>query len=197
MKTSVVRKYDVLQRYWLEVTVWLDQEKILIWRCWHNLNYKKKMYRFLQCTSMNIVVETHPQVLFAMHLYSVWYLVMSVMFIKFPSKTWPLLTSSQKIFIGRVSVVTLQAFVTCLPSMTVKFWTCSTEGGSTENKFQDVTWCRYSFLSKKRNRKNKSYSFEHNSFQFSIMMTYLNTLLINAFEKWKSRKLLDWGFWLC
>ena len=155
------------------------------------------MYRFLQCTPMNIVVETHPQVLFAMHLYSVWYLVMSVMFNKFPSKTWPLLTSSQKIFIGRVSVVTLQAFVTCLPSMTVTFWTCSTEGGSTESKFQDVIWCRYSFLSKKRNRKNKSYSFEHNSFQLSIMITYLNTLLINAFEKWKSRKLLDWGFWLC
>lgn len=104
---------------------------------------------------MNIVVETHPQVLFAMHLYSVWYLVMSVMFNKFPSKTWPLLTSSQKIFIGRVSVFTLQSFVTCVPSMTVKFWTCSTEGGSTENKFQDVTWCRYSFLSKKQNRKEK------------------------------------------
>ena len=95
------------------------------------------MYRFLQCTPMNIVVEIHPQVLFAMHLYSVWYLVMSVMFNNFPSKTWPLLTSSQKIFIGRVPVVTLHSFVTCVPSMTVTFWTCSTEGGSTENKFQD------------------------------------------------------------
>ena len=72
--------------------------------------------------------------------------------------------------------------MTCVPSMTVTFWTCSTEGGSTENKFQDVTWCRHSFLSKTKQKK-KSYSFEHKSFQFSIMMTYLNALLINAFEK--------------
>ena len=155
------------------------------------------MYRFLQCTPMNIVVETHPQVLFAMHLYSVWYLVMSVMFNSFPSKTWPLLTSSQKTFIGRVPVVTLHSFVTCVPSMTVTFWTCSTEGGSTENKFQDGHGVGILFWAKNKTEKNKSYSFEHNPFQFSIMITYLNTLLINAFEKWKSRKLLDWGFWLC
>ena len=126
------------------------------------------MHRFLQCTPMNIVVETHPQVLFAMHLYSVWYLVMSVMFNKFPSKTWPLLRSSQKIFIGRVSVVTLQAFVTCVPSMTVTFWTCSTEGGSTENKFQDVTWCRHSFLSKKQNRKKKVIHLNTTIFSFLL-----------------------------
>ena len=113
------------------------------------------MFRFLQCTPMNIIVETHPQVLIAMHLYSVWYLVMSVMFNSFPSKTWPLLTYSQKIFIGGVPEVTLHSFVTCVPSMTVKFWTCSTEGGSTENKFQDVTWCRYPFLNKNKIEKKQ------------------------------------------
>ena len=116
---------------------------------------------------------------------------MSVMFNNFPSKTSPLLTSSQKIFIRGVPVVILHSFVTCVPSMTVTFWTCSTEGGSTENKFQDVTWCRYSFLSKTQNRKKKSYSFEHNSFQFSIMKTYLNTLLINA-----SRSEKEGSFWI-
>ena len=135
-----------------------------------NLSYKKKMCRLLQCTPMNIVVETHPQVLFAMHLYSVWYLVMSVMFNSFPSKTWPLLTSSQKIFIGGVPVVTLHSVVTCVPSLTVIFWTCSTEGGSTENKFHDVTWWRYSFLNKKQNRKKK--------------VIHLNTTLF-SFQSWK------------
>ena len=45
---------------------------------------------FLHCTSMNIVEESLPQVLFAMHLYSVWYLVMWVMFNSFPMMTWPL-----------------------------------------------------------------------------------------------------------
>ena len=126
------------------------------------------MYRFLQCTPMNMVVETHPQVLFAMHLYSVWYLVMSVMFNSFPSKTWPLLTSSQKIFIGGVPVVTLHSFVTCVPSMTVIFWTCSTEGGSTKNKFQDVTWCRYSFLNK--NKKEKKQAIHLNTTLFSFLL---------------------------
>ena len=122
-----------------------------------NLSYQKKIYRFLQWTPMNIVVETNPQVLFTMHLYSVWYLLMSVMFKSFPSKTWPLLTSCQKIFIGGVPVVTLHSFMTYVPSMTVTFWTCSTEGGSTGNKFQDMTDEGILFSIKTKQKKNKSY----------------------------------------
>ena len=134
-----------------------------------NLSYQKKIYRFLQWTPMNIVVETNPQVLFTMHLYSVWYLLMSVMFNSFPSKTWPLLTSSQKIFIGGVPVVTLHSFMTYVPSMTVTFWTCSTEGGSTGNKFQDVTCCRYSFFNKnKTEKKPKAIHFNKTLFGFLL-----------------------------
>ena len=152
------------------------------------------MYKFLQCTPMNIVFETHPQLLFAMHLYSVWYLVMSVMFNSFPSKTRPLLTSPKKIFIGGVIVVTLHSFVICVPSMTVTFWTCSTEGRSTGNKFQDVTCCRYSFFNKnKTEKKQKLFTWK----QLFLFFYHENTFKYFAnkrFEKWKRRKLLDWGF---
>ena len=96
------------------------------------------MSKFLHCTSMNIVVRTLPQVLFATHLYSVWYLVILVMFNSFPVVIWPLLTFSQKTIKGGVPVVTLHSFVTSLPSFTVAFCTCSTAGGTGREKSEGV-----------------------------------------------------------
>ena len=89
---------------------------------------------FLHCTSMNIVEESLPQVLFAMHLYSVWYLVMWVMFNSFPMMTWPLLTFSQKTVKGGDPVVTLHSIDTFLPSLTVTFFTRSMAAGTWRNK---------------------------------------------------------------
>ena len=96
------------------------------------------MSKFLHCTSMNIVVRTLPQVLFATHLYSVWYLVILVMFNSFPVVIWPLSTFSQKTVKGGVPVVTLHSFVTSLPSFTVAFCTCSTAGGTGREKSEGV-----------------------------------------------------------
>ena len=89
---------------------------------------------FLHCTSMNIVEESLPQVLFAMHLYSVWYLVMWVMFNSFPMMTWPLLAFSQKTVKGGDPVVTLHSIDTFLPSLTVTFCTRSMAAGTWRNK---------------------------------------------------------------
>ena len=89
---------------------------------------------FLHCTSMNIVEESLPHVLFAMHLYSVWYLVMWVMFNSFPMMTWPLLTFSQKTVKGGDPVVTLHSINTFLPSLTVTFCTRSMAAGTWRNK---------------------------------------------------------------
>ena len=88
------------------------------------------MRKFLHCTSMKIVVETLPQVLFATHRYSVWYLVMLVMFNSSPSVIWPLLALSQKTVKGGVPMVTTHSFFISVPSVTVVFCTCSTAGRS-------------------------------------------------------------------
>ena len=85
----------------------------------------------LRCTLMNIVVDSLPQVLFAMHLYSpVWFLLMSMIFSSFSSVTWPVLRFSQNTFRGGVPAVTLHSFVTFLPSSTVTFCICSKATGT-------------------------------------------------------------------
>ena len=96
--------------------------------------------RFLQCTSMNIPVDSFPQVLFAMHLYSpLWFLLMLTIFSTFPLVTWPVLTFFQEKFRGRVPAVTLHSFVTFLPSSTVTLCICSKAAGTRrderENEF--------------------------------------------------------------
>ena len=91
-------------------------------------------------------------------------------------------------------MVSLHSFVTCVPSMTVTFWTCSTEGGSTGNKFQDVTCCRYSFFNKNKTEKNQKL--------FTLIKLFLVFYYENIFEYFadkrfqevKSGKLLDCGF---
>ena len=91
----------------------------------------KTLYRFLQCTSMNIPVDSFPQVLFAVHLYSpLWFLLMLLIFSSFPVVTWPVFIFFQKQFRGRVPAVTLHSFVTFLPSSTVTFCICSTATGT-------------------------------------------------------------------
>ena len=96
-----------------------------------------KTYSFLQCTSMNIPVDSFPQVLFTMHLYSpLWFLLMLMIVSSFPSVRWPVLTFFKKTFREGVPEVTLHSFVTFLPSSTVTFRSCSIVGGSVRNAFK-------------------------------------------------------------
>ena len=96
-----------------------------------NLYQKKAMNMILHCTSMNIVVDSFPQVLFAVHLYSpLWFLLMLMIFSSFSSVTWPVLRFFQETFRGGVPAVTLHSFVTFLPSSTVTVCICSTVTGT-------------------------------------------------------------------
>ena len=99
---------------------------------WQTLSsLMKTLYRFLQCTSMNIPVDSFPQVLFAMHLYSpLWFLLMLMIVSSFPLMTRPVLRFFQETFRGGVPAVTLHSFVTFLPSSTVRFCICSTAAGT-------------------------------------------------------------------
>ena len=92
----------------------------------------------LHSTLMNIVVDSFPQVLFAIHLYSpFWYLLMLMIFSSFTVVTWPALTFFQKKFRGRV---TLHSFVTFLPSSTFTFRSCSIVEEA--NFFSSLLWLR-------------------------------------------------------
>ena len=122
------------------------------------------MSKFLHCTLMNIVFQTLPQVLLAMHLYPVWYLVMLVIINSFPSVIWPLLTFSQKTVRGRVPEVTLHSFVKSVPSMTVAFCTFSTAGGTGIKESKGVI--SILFLTK----KIKNLSFEYNFSQPTFLL---------------------------
>ena len=93
---------------------------------------------FLHCTSMDIVDESFPQVLFAKHLYSpLWFLLMLVIFNSFPGMTSLVLTIFQNSFGGGVPAAALHSLVTCPPSLTVIPFTCSAVGGSRRHTF---TW---------------------------------------------------------
>ena len=97
--------------------------------------YKDIMYSSLHCSSMNMVVEALPQVVFATHPYSVWYLVMLVMVNTFPDSTnLSVFTFCQNWFRGGVPADKLHSPVTFLPSMTVTFGVRFTAGGSGGNK---------------------------------------------------------------
>ena len=85
---------------------------------------------------MNIVDESLPQVLLAKHLYSpLWFLLMLVIFNSFPKMTSLVSTIFQKTIREGVPAVTLHSFVTCPPSSTVIFSTCSIAGGSRRHIF--------------------------------------------------------------
>ena len=91
---------------------WLGRTSIKIIAVWLNihmfntltrivsqtlLSQVKTLKGFLQCTSMNIPVDSFPQVLFAMHLYSpLWFLLMLMIVSSFPLMTWPVLTFIQE-----------------------------------------------------------------------------------------------------
>ena len=91
---------------------------------------------FLHCTSMDIVDESLPQVLFAKHLYSpLWFLLMLVIFNSFPGMTSLVLTIFQNSFGGGVPAAALHSLVTCPPSLTVILGTCSAVGGSRRHTF--------------------------------------------------------------
>ena len=103
---------------------------------------------FLHCTSMNIVDESFPQVLFAKHLYSpLWFLLMLVIFNSFPGMSSLVLTIFQNSFGGGVPAVALHSLVTCPPSLTVMFGTCSTAGGSRRHRFKWFVNTFYLFAS--------------------------------------------------
>ena len=94
-------------------------------------NNNDVMCWFLHCTSMNIVDESFPQVLFAKHLYSpLWFLLMSVIFNSFPGMTSLVLTIFQKAVEEGIPSAMLNSFVTCPPSLTVVFGNGSTVGKS-------------------------------------------------------------------
>ena len=98
---------------------------------------KKAMCMILHVTFMNIVVDSFPQVLFTMHLYSPpWFLLMLMIVSSFPLVTWPVLTFFQMKFRGWVPAATLHSFVTFLLSSTVTFRSCSIVGGSVRNTFK-------------------------------------------------------------
>ena len=95
------------------------------------LSQVKTLKGFLQCTSMNIPVDSFPQVLFAMHLYSpLWFLLMLMIVSSFPIVTWPVLAFFQETFRGGVPAVTLHSFITLLPSSTATFCICSKTAGT-------------------------------------------------------------------
>ena len=92
---------------------------------------------FLHCTSMDIVDESLPQVLFAKHLYSpLWFLLMLVIFNSFPGMTSLVLTIFQNSFGGGVPAATLHSLVKCSPSLTVILGTFSMVGGSRRHTFK-------------------------------------------------------------
>ena len=92
---------------------------------------------FLHCTSMNIIDESLPQVLFAKHLcFPLWFLLMLVIFNSFPLVTSLVSTIFQKTVGEGVPAVTLHSFITCPPSSIVIFSTCSTAGGSKRQTFK-------------------------------------------------------------
>ena len=102
-----------------------------------NLYQKKPICMILHCTSMNIVVDSFPQVLFAMHLYSpLWFLLMLMIVSSFPLVTWPVLTFFQETLRGGVPAVTLHSFVTFLPSSTVTFCISSTATGTGRDEWE-------------------------------------------------------------
>ena len=99
--------------------------------CQYKLESKEAMSMILHCTLMNIMVDSFPQVLFTMHLYSpLWFLLMLMIVSSFPSVTWPVLTFFQKTFKGGVPAATLHPFNTFLPSSTVTFCICSKAAGT-------------------------------------------------------------------
>ena len=92
---------------------------------------------FLHCTSMDIVDESFPQVLFAKHLYSpLWFLLMLVIFNSFPGMISLVLTIFQNSFSGGVPAAALHSLVTCPPSLTFILGTCSAVGGSRRQTFK-------------------------------------------------------------
>ena len=107
----------------------------LVWK-------KNAMCMILHCTLMNIVVDSFPQVLFAMHLYSpLWFLLMRMIVSSFSLVTWPVLTFFQETFRGGVPAVTLHSFVTFLPSSTITSCICSTVVGTgRDEREKGVFW---------------------------------------------------------
>ena len=100
-------------------------------------NNNDVMCWLLHCTSINIVDESFPQVLFAKHLYSpLWFLLMLVIFNSFPGMTSLVLTIFQNSFGGGVPAAALHSLVTCPPSLTVILGTCSAVGGSRRHTFK-------------------------------------------------------------
>ena len=113
---------------WLNIHMFNTLTRIVSQRL---LSQVKTLKGFLQCTSMNIPVDSFPQELFAMHLYSpLWFLLMLMIVSSFPLVTWPVLTYFQEKFRGGVPTVTLHCFVTFLPSSTVTFCICSKAAGA-------------------------------------------------------------------
>ena len=98
---------------------------------------KKAICMILHCALINIVVDSFPQVLFAIHLYSpLWFLLMLMIVSRFPLVILPVLTFFQKKFRGRVPAATLHSFATFLPSSTFTFRSCSIVGASVRNTFK-------------------------------------------------------------
>ena len=96
------------------------------------------LYIFLHCTSINIVADTLPQVLFAVHLYSPrWLLVMLGKIRRFPSKVLPF---SQNLVGEGNPAVTLHSTVKLLNSSSVLFFKCSTAGSSEGSKLTKVNF---------------------------------------------------------
>ena len=105
---------------------------------WIQTTKRDVFYIFLHCTSMNIVANTLPQVLFAMHLYSPrWLLVMLVIIRGFPSKVLPV---AQKTTGEGIPAVTLHSSVKLLPSSSVAFCKCSTAGSSEGSKSTEINF---------------------------------------------------------
>ena len=104
---------------------------------WEQTVNKDVMRWFLHCTSMDIVDESFPHVLFAKHLYSpLWFLLMLVIFNSFPGMISLVLTIFQNSFGGGVPAAALHSLVTCPPSLTVILGTCSAVGGSRRQTFK-------------------------------------------------------------
>lgn len=98
------------------------------------------MVVFLHCTLMLTTVESIPQVLFALHLYSpAWSLVMLVMFNRFPSMISPVLMFLQ-ITVGSGMPVTLQFTSTSVPSLAIFSSACLTGAAGA------LTWIYVAFL---------------------------------------------------
>ena len=99
---------------------------------WKNFLKIKDLIMFLHCTSMYTTVDSTPQVLFAVHLYSpAWARLMLAMFNRFPLMCSPVVTFVHITVGSGIPAVTLQYTSTLSPSLTAIFSTsCSTDAGT-------------------------------------------------------------------